>query len=159
MGERILKFFPGKAIGPLNKFKYNDNDNRSVAAEIKMLANGLNAYVYLNGGCYFEPSSVDSNKIEVIAVYEHDLNSLASTNKIAIAECKFGTGKCLLSGVHFEFDAQHLDSTIENVRSNMLEKLIEMNKKTFLTLSADHNNEIHSNHKLVQYLLKNTFNI
>ncbi len=159
LGERILKFFPGKAIGPLNNFKYNDNDNSSIAAKIKLLENGLNAYVYLNGGCYFEPWSDVCNKTKVIATYEHNLNSLTCRNKIAVVECLVGKGKCLLSGVHFEFDARHLDSTNENVRSNILEKLLEANETTFSILSSDKNDKNHSNQKLVQYLLRTTFNI
>ena len=54
-GERFLKLFNGKAIGPLNKFQYVDNDNYSIAARILLNDKDLNIYQYLNGGCYFEP--------------------------------------------------------------------------------------------------------
>ena len=148
----------------MNKFKYGDKDTRSIAAEVKLLDKGLTAYVYLNGGCYFEPSAeCSSDNIKLVAAYKNDLNSYASRNKIAIVECTIGRGNCLLSGVHFEFDAHRLDSTNENVRLNLLDKLLASNRETYSLLSRDKNDETaklkHSNHELVQYLLKNTFNI
>jgi glutamine amidotransferase-like uncharacterized protein len=127
-GDRPLKFFPGQAIGPVNKlFKYN-SDDFALAVKIN-LGNDLFNFTYLNGGCYFEPNQETQNQFNQIACYS-EMNarpkdeSMPVDNKLAIIEAKVGLGKCLLSGVHFEFNADDLDfEHNENIRMNVYPRL------------------------------------
>lgn len=95
LGERQLKFFPGKSIGPiLAKYSYLTNSGAR-SAEIETNITGLESFkVYYNGGGYFEKPE-DHLNIEIIARYkENNLASIIKTN--------YGQGKVILSGVHFE---------------------------------------------------------
>jgi glutamine amidotransferase-like uncharacterized protein len=155
-GERFLKLFNGKAIGPLNKFQYVDNDNYSIAARILLNDIDLNLYQYLNGGCYFEPFDLNYKQI---ACYQHStkITSLNEDKKIAILECNVEKGIVLLSGVHFEYDANNLDN------KNIFDKL-QSNKINLSILSKDletnlNSEQKHSNHEFIKYLLNKTFNI
>ncbi len=76
-GERFLKFFPGKTIGPINRlFNYSDrpeNAHRNaILAKIKINdSNKSEMFVYLNGGCYFESiNNKTCQDLEVLAFYE-----------------------------------------------------------------------------------------
>ena len=121
-GERGLKFFKGKSIGPINKSFIYNSDDQAVALKVKTSMDdkeetrSLNSYAYLNGGCYFLPYDQNEldNSTRVLATYtnDKDLNAVLMEdyeNRIAIVECAIGMGKCLLSGVHFEFDANKLE--------------------------------------------------
>lgn len=102
LGDRELKFFTGKAIGPiLASYDYKTSSG-SRAARIKTIFNNVpNVRVYYNGGGYFENASNAPNT-QVIATYENNLPAI-----ILIA---YGKGKVLLSGVHFEYEPSLLDS-------------------------------------------------
>jgi len=147
-GERPLRFFPGQAIGPVNRQFIYDSDDKAVAIEIR-LDNNSRTYTYLNGGCYFEPNNSE-NQFDQIACYSHSTNGeqdelLSVDNKLAIVECKVGLGKCLLSGVHFEFNAHDLDRENENIRTNVYPMLINQDSPS------------HSNEQLVRRLISRTF--
>ena len=159
IGERYLKFFNGKSIGPLNKHFIYNSDDEALAIGIKINDN-LN-YVFLNGGCQFVPyDDDDSNEnYKIIAHYcdldkqdqtkLHDSLSLIKNEKIAIVETKNKNGKCLLSGVHFEINSFDLDKNNENVKLNLIDRLKSIND----------NNYEHSNYDLVKHLFKNSFNL
>lgn len=109
--ERELKFFPGKAIGPvLAEYDYKSNSgaraasvgvNLNVIKEPKLTSN---IRLYYNGGCYFE-NAQNHNSVESLAWYDAD-----SSDKFpAIIYTNFGSGKVVLSGVHFEYNADILD--------------------------------------------------
>ena len=115
-GERKLKFFNGKATGPINKtFKYN-TESEAMAVEVKFYEQTLSmdTIFYLNGGCNFIPN--DSSTHQVIAEY-------SSNNSPAIINCSYGKGICILSGLHIEYDPSHLNKSNENIRLNVLPKL------------------------------------
>lgn len=103
LGERELKFFPGKSIGPaLAKHNYFSWSGAR-AAEIETNITGLESFkIFYIGGGYFEKPE-DHPNIEIIARYkENNLASIIKTN--------YGQGKVILSGVHFEVDPFVLDS-------------------------------------------------
>lgn len=157
-GERHLKFFNGKAIGPLNDFVYSDYDDEAIAIRIKLLDKGIHLYSYLNGGCYFEPAQTSINEYKIIAIYDEETN-LSNDQKLAIIECGIGNGKCLLSGIHFEYDAYHLNIQNKEKCFDLLNKLVDSNAESLSVISADQNvSKKHTNYELVEYLFKQTFN-
>lgn len=127
-GERMLKFFKGKATGPINKaFKYN-TESEAMAIEIKLTneesgteKRSNSHYYYLNGGCNFKPYDENDKNLIIIARYTKDC--LNSENEAAIVECNYGLGKCLLSGLHIEYNPNHLNKTNQNIHDNVLPKL------------------------------------
>ncbi len=112
--SRFLEFFPGKAIGTLyGPFNYHSNEG-AYASPIA-LGEGITP-LYYNGGCYFEGAEQMPNT-EVIGTYsDHD-------NKAAIISCSFGKGRAILSGVHFEINAESLKGG--NHRSPVVDSLLE----------------------------------
>ncbi len=94
LGDRELAFFPGKAIGPiLAKYDYKSNSGARAIDIGKTV-------VYYNGGGYFENAD-KFNNVSILANYHNKLP--------AIILVKIGNGKAVLSGVHFEFDADLMD--------------------------------------------------
>jgi len=113
VGQRPLKFFPGVAIGPINKkFQYQNMDDTSIATRIQLEPEMEQFWCYLNGGCYFEPTETSNEKWQCLARYEN--------GTMAIVKCSVGKGAALLSGVHFEFKTGDLDAKNENLRANLL---------------------------------------
>lgn len=96
IGDRELKLFNGKAIGPLfNQYSYQDNSGATaVMVEVKDIGT---LPIFFNGGCYF--SGCD---YKVIAHY-------SELNLPAIISVK--NDHVILSGVHFEYDPTILDYT------------------------------------------------
>jgi len=98
--ERDLGFYPGLAKGPalgLGKFQYFSE----AGAEATCLSwKGFNWYSYYNGGCFYQGGD-DHPEIEVLARYLDLVDQPA-----AVIERKFGRGKAILSGVHFECDPE-----------------------------------------------------
>lgn len=114
-GQR-LGFFNGTAIGPINKkFAYNCEDY-TVAIKLR-ITNGEQVYAYMNGGPYFEPS--DKNFDTLLTYSDNRQNLLECDGKVAVLKTKFGMGKCVLSGVHFEINAESLNLNNENLRKNV----------------------------------------
>ncbi len=102
LGDRELKFFKGKSIGPdLAPYDYNTKSG-SRAARLSTTFNHLpEAIVYYNGGGYFE--NADSfTDTKIIGYYENKLP--------AIIHVKYGEGNVILSGVHFEYNPYLLNS-------------------------------------------------
>lgn len=92
IGKRELAFFKGKAIGPLFDYYYESNKGARVL-EIKFEERPVN--LFYNGGCYFEAEKNSEQNFKIIGTYED--------KKIAILEIKYGAGRVILSGVHFEY--------------------------------------------------------
>lgn len=99
LGERELKFFPGKSIGPiLANYSYSTNSGvRAAQIEVKSTL----MRVYYNGGGAFENADYYP-EIEIIARYKE--NNLA-----AIIKTNYGKGSVILSGVHFEVDPYEIN--------------------------------------------------
>ncbi len=132
-GERKLGFFRGKCWGPLNeKFKYNCDDE-VIAVELDVdpqHAQANNRYFYyLNGGCVFLGSEEDFDDCTVVARYRDIV-----PNGAAIILTDYGAGKCLLSGVHFEFHRDDLNRTNPNIRDNVYDKLFETEENKYFLL-------------------------
>lgn len=102
-GTRELGFFPGLAKGCLPELtggNYYDETVKSKAVVRLKFSKGAEADFYYHGGCYFAPKTDQSGDIfyEPIAFYPNGL--------IAVVSGKFGLGNYLLSGVHFELQAE-----------------------------------------------------
>lgn len=107
-GERELSFFPGIVRGPiLAPYNYKNPSGARAAKVIwgkeGAISEGDFFYVYYNGGGYFVDAAAKEN-IAILAKYD------SSEDYAAIIECRIGKGKAILSGVHFEYDPNLLDS-------------------------------------------------
>ena len=110
LGNRELKLFQGKAIGPiLAPYNYATNSG-SIAAEITTIFKNIPiAHIYYNGGGFFESNNNFPNT-KVIAQY--------AKNKLpAIVFINYGQGKVLLSGVHFEYDTNTLPAKDKHTKN------------------------------------------
>lgn len=93
VGPRELAFFPGKAIGPvLAPYRYDSYQGARAA-----VLSG-SRYLYYNGGGYFENAHCCA---QVMESYENGLPAVIYLN--------YGSGRVVLSGVHFEYDPALLD--------------------------------------------------
>ena len=110
VGERALKFFPGKAIGPILA-PYDDTTNSGArVASLRMnwqlpIEQSIpgTISVYYNGGGYFENAKAYEN-VDVVASYQLEDDRLLP----AILKIPYKQGTVILSGVHFEYSAQLL---------------------------------------------------
>ncbi len=102
LGARELKFFPGKAIGPILAPYDYESKSGSRAAQLRLNLEAVKTTsVYYNGGCYFEGTEQSENT-RVLAYYANGLP--------AIIECAYQKGRAILSGVHFEYDPNLVDA-------------------------------------------------
>lgn len=112
-GERELSFFPGTVRGPiLAPYAYR-SESGARAAQISWMCSSdfqksTLLSVYYNGGGYFVDAE-KKNRVTVLASY--GLEDYA-----AIIECEVGLGKAILSGVHFEYDPELLDSENDHLK-------------------------------------------
>lgn len=111
-GERYLKLVPCTAVGPVYAPYVYGGHSSAVAATV--FNENQNYTVYFNGGCYFKDAIACD--LEILSTYEN--------GEAAIVTCRYGDGAVLLSGVHFEYDADFLDS--EDI---YLQKLLPKLKK------------------------------
>ena len=126
LGDRELKFFPDKAIGPiLAEFDYFTNSGAR-AAEIYTNFTNLEALkVYYNGGGYFyNPDNLYN--VTVLAKYTE--NNLA-----AILKVNYGAGNIILSFVHFEVDPLQLDNQDSHLKE-LIPELTQDNSNRELLL-------------------------
>ena len=93
----------------------------------------------------------ECNEVETKVLATYETNEMDDVDKqIAIVESRFGKGKCLLSGVHFEINATSLDHTKnQNIRLNVFDKL----------MSGSDAKNAHSNHALIKDLFGIVFRI
>lgn len=123
LGDRELKFFDGKVIGPILASYSYDTQSGSRAAKISTAFPDLSeTFVFYNGGGYFENAESHSN-IQIIASYQNKLP--------AIIYIKYGKGQVILSGVHFEYNADLLnykDQYLQNVIPDLIKSTTSRNK-------------------------------
>ena len=106
-GHRELSFFNGVVRGPvLAPYDYQSNSGAR-AAQITWkdplgFQENTSFTVYYNGGGYFVGAST-KNQTRVLASYD------IGEEVAAIVECQVGSGRVILSGVHFEYDPNLLD--------------------------------------------------
>ncbi len=134
IGKRELRFFPGKAIGPvLAPYQY-DIPSGSRAAMI--YTNSLHikkTLLFYNGGGFFENASKYPNT-QIIGTYANHLPAI-----ILIHHAK---GKVLLSGVHFEYNPHLLNRKDRHIikiikplcKSNVSRKILFKNIMQLLGL-------------------------
>ena len=114
--DRELGFFPGMARGSAygpNLFSYK-SDLGSCVAELEWLGEEMEldfSSIYFNGGCEFVDAHNYSNT-NILARY-HDI----PRKPAAIVQCEVGKGRAILSGVHPEYSASHLESSLTTARS------------------------------------------
>lgn len=106
-GERELSFFPGVVRGPI--LAPYDYKTSSSARAAKIIWNDEFGFkkddsfvVFYNGGGYFVDAS---GKPLTTVLASYDLGKEFP----AVIECRVGSGKVILSGVHFEYDPNLLD--------------------------------------------------
>lgn len=107
-GMRELAFFDGTAVGSLPQLtqgKYYDESLKSKAMTSLSLVGGKKIPAYYHGGCSFLPNNTAS--FEPVAYY--------ADNSLAVLTGTFGQGNYLLSGIHFEFQAQTYQTQIVNI--------------------------------------------
>lgn len=102
-GDRELGFFEGTAEGSLPFLTdgnyYSDNGAESKAMiPLKFREKIYDGYFYYHGGPMFIPDSIADSRHKVIARY--------TDNTPAIVKGKIGKGSYLISGVHFEIQAE-----------------------------------------------------
>lgn len=130
-GERFLNFFKGKACGPINQpYIYSQKPEElhlnSLCATIKLTYEEERFYTYLNGGNYFLSNTDAAEDFVVLANYEnfntHGNGKIMERleNKSAIVKIEVGLGRCLLSGVHFEFEANDFEFIEEDFKDNLI---------------------------------------
>ncbi len=97
--KRSLRFFDGKAIGPLVHAEDYLSSLAARAAEVcfKIQDHLENGSLYYQGGCYFSIDH-DTKHTQILARYRH----LAYLRAAAI-KCKVGKGAAFLCGLHPEF--------------------------------------------------------
>ncbi|KAF9949602.1 biotin holocarboxylase synthetase [Mortierella alpina] len=144
-GSRELSFFPGLCRGAVYPgFVYESESgakavglclNKEIFAQDQL---GFEeTTVYFNGGGYF----VDAERYpgtQVLAWYKDEPSQIeaGSALKAAMVACQYGQGLALLTGVHPEYDATHLDARNPdygpepNIVTRLLEK--ENERRTFL---------------------------
>ncbi|MDQ2993416.1 MAG: BPL-N domain-containing protein [Pseudomonadota bacterium] len=121
-GTRELAFYPNTASGPALA-PYDYKSNKGARAARLLLPNSRFATVYYNGGGQFSANPMPK-KSTVIARYR-DLPQQPP----AIIMMKVGKGVAILSGVHFEYDHNLLNSDdrylatiIPNLKQHELER-------------------------------------
>ncbi|KAF9972548.1 biotin holocarboxylase synthetase [Actinomortierella ambigua] len=128
IGERELKFFEGECRGALFPGFVYDSEKGANAVQIRL---NKQTRVYFNGGGFFvAPEQVPST--QVLAWFGDEDQQTGGgetpTPRAAIIACQVGRGLALLSGVHPEYDAAHLDARnpeygpLPNVVSRLIER-------------------------------------
>lgn len=115
LGPRGLSLFPGKAVGPaLAKFDYQSHSGaRNALVEITLAEGTKNMALFFNGGPYFAPihtpiqgNYATNHSTEIAGRYQAG----AAAGLPAILQIHYGLGVAILSGVHFEYTPELLDS-------------------------------------------------
>lgn len=111
--ERELKFFQGKAVGPIlgNNFTY---DGSGITLANISYREHIQGQFYYHGG----PAFVGNPQCKVLATY-CDVDHLP-----AMIVSTFGLGKVLLSGIHFEYPLK--DHLQEKIRQAIVSDLINV---------------------------------
>jgi len=117
--DRHLKLYSGKAKGTLFGKGYSYTSFEHVFDAVVSFG-GQKYSVLYSGGCYFDTPSLESG-FTTLGKY------LDADEKPAIIQGTQGEGKVLLSGVHFEYEAQRIASLPINEGSK--KRLVENEQK------------------------------
>ncbi|KAF9942448.1 biotin holocarboxylase synthetase [Mortierella alpina] len=146
-GSRELKFFGGECRGVVYPGFVYDSEQGANAVRIQLNEQVFvgeklgfeETKVYFNGGGCF----VDADKYpgtEVLAWYSSSDASgqSADTKKAAMIACQVGRGIALLTGVHPEYDAAHLDAANPEYgpQPNVVAMLLEKDQERILLLRS-----------------------
>ncbi|RMD84493.1 MAG: hypothetical protein D6808_06915 [Candidatus Dadabacteria bacterium] len=128
VGERELKFFPAKAVGPaygIGTYCYDKPIDSRLSPVIE-LSSSVTYNIYYSGGCYFEGAERFTT-VSIIARYS-DIEGMPA----AVVECTVGKGKALLSGVHPEF-SHSIVAKYASDRPSLIKEMeiIEKRRKEF----------------------------
>ncbi|KAG0203093.1 biotin holocarboxylase synthetase [Mortierella sp. GBA30] len=144
-GSRELGFFKGMCRGAVYPgFVYgSETGANAVTLQLNKEIFGQDQLgfdettAYFNGGGYF----VDAEQYhgtQVLAWYKNEPNQIEaeSANKAAMIACQYGQGLAVLTGVHPEYDATHLDARNPDYgpEPNVVTKLVgkENERRAFL---------------------------
>lgn len=144
LGERELSFFPGIVRGPiLAPYDYKSESGARAAKLIwkdplEFQINSCFTVYYNGGGAFVEADN--KNQTTILARYAIE------GCEAAIIECQVGSGKAILSGVHFEYDTNLMDAddqylkeiipTLKNVNSQRIQLIRHILER--LNLNCDH---------------------
>ncbi len=114
LGKRELCFFPGIVRGPtLAPYDYKSESGARAAKvmwrDFFQFQENSHFTVYYNGGGSFVDAKTKNNTT-ILACYDTE------GQETAIIECQVGSGKAILSGVHFEYDPNLLDADNEYLK-------------------------------------------
>ncbi|KAG0246276.1 biotin-protein ligase [Mortierella sp. GBAus27b] len=117
-GSRELKFFPGECRGAVYPGFVYESEGGAKAVAIRLHQESFSqdllgfdeTKVYFNGGGYF----VDADKYpgtKILALYKDEPGQIDAHigEKAAMIACQVGHGVAILTGIHPEYDATHLD--------------------------------------------------
>ncbi|KAF9579606.1 biotin holocarboxylase synthetase [Lunasporangiospora selenospora] len=150
-GSRELQFFPGECRGAVYPGFVYDSELGAKAVEVH-LEPGLSqpglvekTRLYFNGGGYFVDAEATPG-IEVLATYhdvanDEDQGRGAEADKkkrASIIACQVEKGLALLSGVHPEYDAAHLDAANPEYGPlpNVVSRLLSSDQERVVLLKA-----------------------
>ncbi|KAG0373102.1 biotin holocarboxylase synthetase [Mortierella sp. AD032] len=148
-GTRELKFFEGECRGVVYPGFVYDSEQGANAVGIQLVEEQfggdklgfVRTRVYFNGGGYF----VDAEKqpgCSVLAWYDENNGGEAQQQdggrKAAMISCEVGQGVALLTGVHPEYDAAHLDAGNPEygLLPNVVSKLLETGQERLLLVRS-----------------------
>ena len=129
-GERSLKFFPGKTVGPLfGPYFYDTKESaKIVSVRYQDEEEHFLSHSYYNGGCCFENVKscvyhvlANSNSSTCLGIYDNGVPS--------IVRCQVGKGLAILSGVHFEQPLQEIIK--ENSRVRLMSAIFHQLEKHY----------------------------
>jgi glutamine amidotransferase-like uncharacterized protein len=110
LGKRELSFFPGVAIGPaVAPYDYATNSGAR-AALIQLRDKKQAVPLYFNGGPYFAHAT-HFKKVQVFGWYVVP----GSKPLPAMLLIRYGQGRVVLSGVHFEYDPKRMNPADPNI--------------------------------------------
>jgi glutamine amidotransferase-like uncharacterized protein len=95
----------------------------------------LNCFVYFNGGSHFVMDDDISDDVTLISRY---MNSPDDKRHAAVVQCRVGKGRAVLSGAHFDYIVDKLDTSnvyLKNVIPKLKDTLQSRNVFYRLVLS------------------------
>ena len=98
-------------------------------------SDSLNCFVYFNGGSHFVMDDDVSNDVTLISRY---MNSPDDKRHAAVVQCRVGKGRAVLSGAHFEYIVDKMDTSniyLKNVIPKLKDTLQSRNVFYRLVLS------------------------
>ncbi|MDP8100867.1 BPL-N domain-containing protein [Phocoenobacter atlanticus] len=133
VGERELGLFQGQAVGSIKEFTnngyYDDSVNTKAIVQLSSNNQPLFQPFYYHGGCYFIP---ENNSEKDVLFYYPNLKE----NEFlpAVISGKYGKGRYLLSGVHFElcdkvYQTEIIDKITDGIEFKKEQSILNCLKK------------------------------